>query len=210
MEPNHLKAYVTLGLMLIAWCVLHSAMITVSVTEYLKRRFAPYFPFYRLFYNIISIATLIPVAFLAYALKTEAIVSWSGYLRIGQAALLGLAAWLFYLGGRYYDARQLLGTRQIKERTAHTAISETGELETSGILGITRHPWYLAAMLLLWARSMDIAGLLVNLIFTVYLIAGAALEEKKLVREFGADYIAYQQNVSMLIPVKWIKLMITR
>lgn len=84
-----------LSLLVIAWCVLHSAMITVSVTEYLKRRFGSIFRFYRLFYNIISILTLIPVAIYAYSIQTQVIVSWNGYMRICQAILIGIAVFFF-------------------------------------------------------------------------------------------------------------------
>jgi protein-S-isoprenylcysteine O-methyltransferase Ste14 len=85
-------------------------------------------------------------------------------------------------------------------------ISDKNEFDTSGILGITRHPWYLAAILLIWARPLDISVIVVNMIFTAYLIAGTYLEEKKLIREFGDKYRIYQQQVSMLIPLKCFSL----
>lgn len=85
------------------------------------------------------------------------------------------------------------------------AITDTGELDTSGVLGMTRHPWYLATMLLIWARQMDVSAIIVNVILTAYLIVGTYLEEKKLVREFGEKYLAYQKRVSMLVPYKWLK-----
>ncbi len=129
-------------------------------------------------------------------------------MRIGQVILLGITVLLFFFGGRRYDALQMLGIKQIRERTSNKVITDTGELDTSGILGITRHPWYLAAMLFIWARQLDISAILVNVILTFYLIVGSYLEEKKLIREFGEKYIAYQKRVSMLMPYKWIKSMI--
>ena len=72
------------------------------------------------------------------------------------------------------------------------AITDTGELDTSGVLGMTRHPWYLATGLLIWARQLDVSAIIVNVILTSYLIVGTYLEEKKLVREFGEKYLAYQ------------------
>jgi protein-S-isoprenylcysteine O-methyltransferase Ste14 len=129
-------------------------------------------------------------------------------MRIGQALLLGIAVLLFFLGGRHYDARQLVGIKQIREGTSNKVITDTGELDTSGVLGITRHPWYLATILLIWARQLDVSAILVNVILTSYLIVGTYLEEKKLIREFGEKYLAYQKRVSMLIPYKWLKLKI--
>jgi len=131
-------------------------------------------------------------------------------MRIGQALLLGLAGWFFFLGGRHYDIRQVLGIKQIREGTADMAITDTGELDTSGVLGMTRHPWYLATMLLIWARQMDVSTIIMNLILTSYLIVGTYLEEKKLVREFGENYRNYQKKVSMLIPYTWLKKLIIK
>ena len=126
-------------------------------------------------------------------------------MRIGQVVLLGLAVLLFYLGGRQYDALQFIGIKQIQEGTSSKVMTDTGELDTSGILGITRHPWYLASILFIWARQLDLSGILVNIMLTAYLIAGTYLEEKKLIGEFGEKYMAYQKRVSMLLPYKWLK-----
>jgi protein-S-isoprenylcysteine O-methyltransferase Ste14 len=115
---------------------------------------------------------------------------------------------LFFLGARHYDARQLLGIKQIQEGTLNKAITNSGELDTSGVLGMIRHPWYAAGMLLVWAGQLDISAIMVNAILTTYLFIGTLLEEKKLVREFGAVYRAYQARVSMYIPFKWLKLKI--
>jgi len=180
MEPIDYTGYLSLSLLVIAWCVLHSAMISASVTEYLKERLGPKFRFYRLFFNLIAVLTLIPVALFAYSMQTQMIFSWNGYMRIGQVTILGIAVLLFFLGGRHYDARQVLGITQIRAGTSNTVITDTGELDTSGILGITRHPWYLATILFIWARQLDVSAVLVNVILTSYLIVGTCLEEKKL------------------------------
>jgi protein-S-isoprenylcysteine O-methyltransferase Ste14 len=126
-------------------------------------------------------------------------------MRLGQVLILAIAVLLFFLGGRHYDLRQVVGIQQIREGTSNKAITDTGELDTSGILGITRHPWYLRVILLIWARQLDVSVICVNVILTAYLIVGTYLEEKKLIREFGEKYLAYQQKVSMLIPYKWLK-----
>ena len=204
MEPKDFTNYLILSLLVLAWCVLHSAMISVSVTEYLKKRLGPKFRFYRLLYNLIAILTLIPVALFAYSIPPQVIFYWNGYMRIGQVILLGLAVLLFFLGGRHYDARQFLGIKQIREGTANKLLTDTGELDTSGILSITRHPWYLAAILFIWARQLDVTAIFVNVILTAYLIVGTYLEERKLIGEFGEKYLAYQKRVSMLIPYKWL------
>jgi protein-S-isoprenylcysteine O-methyltransferase Ste14 len=105
---------------------------------------------------------------------------------------------------------QFLGLRQIRTGTSHSALTETGTLNTTGVLGITRHPWYLATIMLIWARGLDVSTLITNIILTLYLIVGTALEERKLLIEYGEDYRRYQQKVSMLIPFKYLKSRIQR
>ena len=205
MESIDYTKCLMLSLLVIAWCVLHSTMIATSVTEYLKKRFGPRFRFYRLFFNLVALLTLIPVALFAYSIRTQAVFSWNGYLRIGQILLLVVAVLLLLFGGRHYDVRQLIGIKQIKEGTANKTITDTGELDTSGVLGITRHPWYLATILIVWARQMDVSVIFVNVILTSYLVVGTLLEERKLIGEFGEKYLAYQNRVSMLIPLKSLR-----
>lgn len=197
--------YVILSLLVIAWCVLHSAMISVSVTEYLHNRLGDTYRFYRLFFNVISALTLLPVFWYASSVRTEPIFRWDGYGLILQGLLLGTAALLFFLGASRYDGAQLLGLKQIREGISNQAITDSGDLDTSGVLSIMRHPWYLATMLLIWARQLDLSAILTNGLLTIYLIAGIYLEEKKLVREFGDKYRAYQKRVPVLIPYKWLK-----
>ena len=210
MEPIDYTKYPILSLLLIAWCSLHSAMISASVIDFFKNHFGPRFRFYRLFFNLIAILTLIPVALFANSIRTQAIFHWNGYMRIGQVLVLVIAFLLFFLGGLNYDVRQFLGIKQIKKGTSNKAITASGELDTSGVLGITRHPWYLATILLIWARQLEVSVILVNIILTSYLIVGTYLEEKKLVREFGEKYLIYQKRVSMLIPYKWLKSIIIK
>jgi methanethiol S-methyltransferase len=126
-------------------------------------------------------------------------------MQIIQILLLGAAVLLFFLGARSYDLSLLLGFKQIREGTANEEIAGAGELDTSGVLSIVRHPWYLATILLIWARQLDISAIVVNVILTSYLIIGTHLEERKLVLNFGEKYRSYQRRVSMLIPLKWMK-----
>ncbi len=210
MEPIDYTKYLILSLLIIAWCVLHSTMISASVIELFKKHFGPRFRFYRFFFNLIAILTLIPVALFAYSIRTQAIFHWKGYMCIGQVLVIVTAVLLFFLGGRNYDVRQFLGIKQIKEGTSNKAMTDTGEIDTSGVLGITRHPWYLATILIIWARQLDVSVILVNIILTSYLIVGTYLEEKKLIREFGEKYLIYQKRVSMLIPYKWLKSIIIK
>ena len=79
-------------------------------------------------------------------------------------------------------------------------------IDSSGVLGLVRDPWYTAVVLLLWARDLDMAALVGNgLRRPVNIVVGTLLEERKLVYEFGDAYRSYQGRVSMFLPLKWIQ-----
>lgn len=201
--------YILLAILAIVWCVLHSWLISVSVTEYLKQKLGSDYRFYRLFFNGFSLVSLTAVIGYRYLIKGDVIFDWDGYLRIIQIIMVVLGVLLFLLGAQKYDARRFMGLTQLNEDVTKQGLTSSGELDTSGILSVLRHPWYTSLLLLIWAMPLDLAGLVLNVVFTVYLLIGAWLEEKKLLREFGDAYGNYQQNVSMLIPVKWIKSKLT-
>jgi protein-S-isoprenylcysteine O-methyltransferase Ste14 len=84
-------------------------------------------------------------------------------------------------------------------------------LTTNGVYGLIRHPLYLGGMMILWANPwMRIIDFTVASLFTLYFFIGATLEERKLEEEFGQGYIDYKKNVSMFLPVKWLKDFIQR
>ena len=108
-------------------------------------------------------------------------------------------------GSKNYNFLQFLGIKQIIDKKLHKSLSKDGVLKREGILNITRHPWYSAFTIVLWARELNSTTLIINIIFSIYLVVGTYLEEKKLKIEFGEAYIDYQKDVSMLLPIKWIK-----
>jgi len=203
MQSVNYTEYLKLTAFLSLWCFLHSAMISLTVTQYLKQHFPHRYRFYRLFFNLVALLTLIPVIWYKYSLQTETLFDWDGFLRPLQVIFICTAIILFFLGARKYDSRRFLGLSQLNETESSTGITQSGELNTSGIHSVIRHPWYTALLLLLWARPMDTSTIILNSVFTIYLFIGASLEERKLINEFGEAYKEYQRNVSMLVPVKW-------
>lgn len=195
---------------LACWCALHSALISLSVTDYLKKLLDNLFRFYRLFFNLVSLATLAPIVWYGLGLKSAPFFEWNGYLKMVQMILLGVGVFLFLAGAKHYNGLVFLGIKQIREKTVYDSLSKTNRFKTTGILGFIRHPWYTAVIALLWAQNLDISVLLANIVFTAYLIIGTFLEERKLVMEFGDQYRAYQKTVSMFIPYQWLKRKLAR
>ena len=195
---------ILLTIFMLLWCLVHSALISIPVVSLAQKRLGRLFKFYRLFYNMISVLTLLPILIFMLSIRHVSYFNWPGLLRIVQGLLLVGCLFLLFAGARHYDGMQFLGLRQILSNKHSSGLTSSGGLHTEGILNVIRHPWYVAGLLLVWAREIDSVSLPVNIVFSVYLIVGAMLEERKLVLEFGQDYKDYQHRVSMFFPWKWI------
>ena len=196
--------YLFLVLLWVSYCAFHSGLITKTVTSFLKQAIGSNFRYYRIFYNSFAVITLIPVVLYTYSIRQSPFFSWEGYLLPIRYILLVMGLIILYAGSRHYDMLTFIGLRQVTRDVTHNLINKSGKIDSTGILGVVRHPFYSGSFLLLWANNLDISMLIVNIILSSYLIIGTLLEEKKLVQEFGNEYMEYQKRVSMLFPVKWI------
>jgi methanethiol S-methyltransferase len=198
--------YLKLALLWAAYCAVHSALISVRATDYFKHMLGTRYCFYRLFFNAFSLITLIPLFLYSRAPRFQGppLFSWIGYWQIVQYALIGTAVVLLFTGARHYSMSQFLGLQQIRSNRSTGGLTKSGELDITGVLGVTRHPWYLAVFILLWTKDQNIGSIIINTVLSAYLVIGTLLEERKLVLEFGDKYREYQRKVSMFIPLKWL------
>ncbi len=200
MEISVKYLYAVLGWVL--WCTLHSALISTTVTDFAKKKLGDSFRFYRLFYNVVSLVTLIPIAYYSHMLREAPIFRWEGPLGLVQVFLLAVSVCLFVAGGKHYSWARFLGIYQVK---AGSSLADSSTFVLSGIHRIIRHPWYLGGILIVWAQDLSTSTILINMVINVYFIVGSFLEERKLVLEFGEKYREYQRTVSMLFPWRWLK-----
>ncbi len=194
-------------LLWIGWCTVHSGLISLSVTRYLQGRLGDSFRYYRLFYNTFAVVTLVPLYMVSQSIKGEVVFSWSVGLEVLRLSFFIGSLLLFVFGARKYNLVNFLGIEQIKSGKNHAIMSESGALDTSGILGVTRHPWYLAGLMLIWSSQQDIhvTRFWMNCVLSCYFIIGTLLEERKLKLELGQSYLDYCEQVSMLFPFKWLQ-----
>ena len=205
MEISVKDLYGVLGWVL--WCTLHSTLISTTVTDFAKKKLGGSFRFYRLFYNVVSLVTLIPLVYYSHMLREAPVFRWEGPLVIVQVFLLVVSIYLFVSGGRHYSWARFLGISQVK---AGSSLADSSTFVVSGIHRIIRHPWYLGGILIVWAQDLSVSTILINMILNVYFIVGSFLEERKLLLEFGEKYGEYQQTVSMLVPFCWLKAIIEK
>ena len=129
-----------------------------------------------------------------------------GWLTLAWLLPLKLLCWvlvaaLTWAGSRAYDMAAFLGLRRLENGApppAGSGLSASAGLVTRGILRHTRHPWYLAGLLLLWCRDLQARDLVTNLVVSSYLLIGIFLEERKLLLRFGDEYRNYRKKVPML------------
>jgi methanethiol S-methyltransferase len=98
------------------------------------------------------------------------------------------------------DHRELFGLAQAFGRSAATP-----RLATPLLYRVVRHPLYLGMLIPLWCPpTMTLERLALAIGLTIYVLVGARLEERDLVRELGDEYRAYQDRVPMILP--WRKM----
>ena len=202
---NGLTEYILLAVIWGVYCAVHSLTISPPFLRWVHRRFPNGHRYHRLAFNLFSILTLIPVVLYSWTLSSAPIFRWDGGLRLLQAAFIVISVALMVAGAAHYDFREFMGFSQIANNDDCRSIGKDCELKTAGILGLVRHPWYTAVFFLLWARDLDPAAIIVNIVLTVYVIIGTHLEERKLITAFGQAYRDYQKEVSMFLPIKWMK-----
>src|SRR5574342_856035 len=94
--------YIVLAGLWIIWCAIHSGMIWVTVTDSLKRRLGGYFRFYRLFFNLTAIVTIIPVILYGRSLHAPVIFRWEDAMIVFRIFLLAMGMLLFFAGASHY------------------------------------------------------------------------------------------------------------
>lgn len=198
--------YFFLASLWITWCTLHSILASDSFNEYVLLKTGKKANYLRLIYNAFAGVSIIPVVLYGRQFESQILFQFSGSWIALQVFLVGFALFFFRGGARAYDLQYFLGFKQLKK--GYDAAVMPPLLSTKGTLQLTRHPWYTGGILIIWSyeSNLTIAGIIANTIITGYFVVGAILEEKKLVKKFGPQYIKYQHDVSMLIPLKWIKL----
>lgn len=193
-----------LALLWAAWCLLHSLLITPAFTAFVSRNGGHRFVYYRLAYNLFSLLTLLPLWLYTRRLSAGKALWWEWPCGLLQGGLVIAGLGLFWAGARSYDLAFFAGLRQIADFRRPAPKTTGSGLKRKGILGLVRHPWYSAALVLLWAQKQDGPTGVMTAVLSLYLVVGAFLEEGKLVREFGEEYRAYQREVSMFFPFRWL------
>jgi methanethiol S-methyltransferase len=192
-----------LAVLWLAWCAVHSLLITTRVKQWFERRGGIWVGLYRIMYVCFALLTLLPLLWYTSSLPQQPFSTPPLWLQSVQWMLLLYAIMLFIGGLRVYDLQAFLGIRQWRDYRAGKT-NALPSFKIDGILRYVRHPWYSGGVALLWGLpNLSDVTLITRLILSGYLIVGTLLEERKLQQSLGEAYRTYCQEVPMLIPWKF-------
>lgn len=178
------------------WGIIHSVMASLGFKSLLRRILGDgVMRFYRLIYNAFSVLSFAPILYLMAVLPNRDLYQvpspWNYLMLAGQ----GLSVLLLFVAVLQTDTLAFIGLRQI------ISDEKKGKLVTSGLYRFVRHPLYTFGLLILWLTpNMTVNSLAFYVSLTIYILVGAYFEERKLLREFGHEYVAYKSVTPMLIP----------
>lgn len=188
----------TFVLYFLAFAFIHSLLAADLIKKKVEKELKDKFRFYRIIYNILSFLTAAPAFFvwITSSSSTPLLYSVPGWLFPFFILLRLLAIGLVVYAAFQTDLLEFAGLRQSKTE---------GNLITGGAYGIVRHPFYTGGIVLIFTKAeMTLLDFTAAALVSIYFIAGAYIEERRLVSAFGNAYSKYQQRVSMFIPVKWV------
>jgi protein-S-isoprenylcysteine O-methyltransferase Ste14 len=188
-----------LSLLWMLYFALHSLLASLWFKSRVAARFSNLMPAYRLIFNSLATALLIPPVWLMYQLNSEPLWQFEGIWHWLRLFVLLLTVIGFVWSLRYYDSKEFLGLKQLRQ--GRREIEDQESLQISPLHRYVRHPWYSLGLLLVWSLDMDAARLVSAILITAYLVIGSRFEEQKLMRYHGEKYRRYCERVPGLIPI---------
>jgi protein-S-isoprenylcysteine O-methyltransferase Ste14 len=181
----------------LAFFIQHSIMARKPYRQQLAR-FLPekyYGALYAIASGVVALALVVMWQESAYTLiAPQGLVRWS-FRAVFVLSIAGVA-WTIWALGIFvnFRLRPMIDDLHGKEPKPNPLI-------VRGPYRWVRHPLYLSALLMIWSYpDLTLDRLLLNLLFTIWVIVATLLEERDLVAGYGQAYRSYQRNVPMLIP----------
>ena len=193
-----MKSFLYIFLAVAIYGIVHSILASLGLKASLRRLIGPEFDrVYRLVYNGLAVLTLVPVLGMVALLPDIPIYSIPFPWLLINLAIQGLALVALAVGVWQTGVWSFAGLEQFMKPPS----KKPPRLVVKGLYRYVRHPLYTAGLVLIWFTPvMTLNVMALNLGFTFYLLLGALVEERKLLKEYGASYEAYSSRTPMLIP----------
>lgn len=156
------------------------------------------FRYYRLLYNALSFASLIPVVFFYYKADASYLFDPQLWTEILGFLLILLSFYLWWKSFFNYSLSEFMGTDRLKKNYQFKAILRKNKLNK-----MVRHPLYSVSYLFLTGLFIlfpnDLILITAVLIF-IYFPIGIYFEEAKMIDLFGDQYLEYRESTPALFP----------
>ena len=196
-HPTPLEAQAIYGLAWLSFGVVHSVFAGVAAKRRLDSLFGVY---YRLAYNLWAGLHIAAVWALGGALIGDQPYDLEPGVAGAMTGIGVLGVVVLVLALREYDLGRFSGMAQIRAQKKGITLSEDEPLITGGLHLFVRHPLYLGVYLILWGCATGDFGLATAVWGSVYLVIGAAFEDRKLLALYGDEFRDYKDRIPAVIP----------
>jgi protein-S-isoprenylcysteine O-methyltransferase Ste14 len=196
--------YVILFVGWAAFYALHSLLAHQLTKNYFMKLTGSYFKFYRLVFNVISVAYFLLLLLFQFSLPVENFISNIFWLRVLGGIIFIMGATVLLTAFSNFNKAEFIGIEQLTVNNSDNKdIIVQHQLVKTGMYGYVRHPLYFGVIIMLIGALMyfpNYSTLIFVITTFIYLPIGVSLEENKLVDEFGEQYLQYRKEVKMLVP----------
>ncbi|TVQ45871.1 MAG: isoprenylcysteine carboxylmethyltransferase family protein [Saprospirales bacterium] len=191
--------YVFLTIGWVIYYSLHTLLADLQVKKFVYTKVPTLKDWYRLIYNLLALSGLILLIYFSFLQETLLwefqTWHWIPVLVFGIPGLVIMGK-----SAKTFDLPEFFGL--IKSTAMDKGASEEGLIQ-SGLYAYVRHPLYIGTILFVLSIVFLFPLVSLGIFFVsmlIYLPIGIHFEEKKLIREYGHTYKAYQKRVKRLIP----------
>ncbi|MBN9663853.1 MAG: hypothetical protein J0H49_36980 [Acidobacteria bacterium] len=175
----------------------HSGMVRRSFREWSEQWIPSWLS--RALYTFASAFALVLLCVLWQTVDaTPVILGGSLNLILRAVSFLALLSFVWaFVSIEGFDA---FGTGDVLARFRHRSHPPV-PLAISGPYRWVRHPFYFLVVVMLWSSpELSLDRLLLNALFTIWIVLGTRWEERDLIIQYGDAYRNYQTKVPMLVP----------
>jgi protein-S-isoprenylcysteine O-methyltransferase Ste14 len=184
--------YAVLILAWIVYFVLHSILAADGIKIFVAGISGSLFRFYRIMYSFISSIGLMALLILNASVTPITLFESKGFVRYLSLMLATFGVIVISQAFKQYRLISFLGIKQ-----------EMNEFTRNGILQHVRHPIYSGTILVVigfFLFTPTLATLISVSCILIYLPIGIHFEEKKLIKQFGEQYLSYKREVPSVMP----------
>ena len=184
-------------LCLVAFAVIHSITASLPFKKMVVNALGSRVEtFYLPVYSLIAVITILPVVYLLYLNPGRVLYivpsPWRWVMVSGQL-IAALAAPM-----AFRDSPQRF---KLHLQLSRPETPESEPLNIKGIFRWIRDPFLASGLVIIWLTPfMTVNLLIVYIITTIYFYIGSVHVEKRLISQFGDEYLEYQKKVHRFVP----------